>query len=107
MVAMTGEGPGMRPVKKPMNEPRIMGQNERRHSSSVGQSSRNRTVWSETFSSGSSAVTRTSEMPKSPMATGRKSTPWASVCWPKVKRMYPATVSMPTVPRARPDGRSS
>ena len=49
MVAMTGEGPGTRPTKKPMKEPRMIGQNERFHSTSVGQSSRNRTFCSCTL----------------------------------------------------------
>ena len=75
MVEMTGEGPGTRPTKKPMKDPRMMGQNERFHSTSVGQSSRKRTFWSCIFPTGSSAVTSTSDMPKSPMATGRKSIP--------------------------------
>jgi len=87
MVAMTGEGPGISPVKKPMKEPRIIGQKDRRHSSSVGHNSQNRTRCNETFSSGCSAVIRTSEMPKSPMATGRKSIPCANIGCLNVYRM--------------------
>ena len=52
MVEMTGEGPGTRPTKKPMKDPRMMGQNDRFHSTSVGQSSRKRTFCSCIFPAG-------------------------------------------------------
>ena len=99
---MTGEGPGRRPMKKPRNEPRRIGAKERFHSTSVGRRSRIRTRIISPIPSFSTAVSITSAIPKSPMATGRNSTPCPSSLIPKVNRAVPWRRSVPTVERARP-----
>ena len=71
---MTAPPPGMMPMKKPSTVPRRIGFAESRSSSVVGRRSR-RFGFKTSRCLGDPAVTRISEMPKSPMASGTRPMP--------------------------------
>jgi hypothetical protein len=89
-------------MKKPRNDPRKIGAMERFHSASVGRRSRIRTRIISPTPSFSTALSMTSAIPKSPMATGRNSTPCPSSLMPKVNRGVAKRRSVPIVASARP-----
>ena len=78
-VAITGEGPGTKPIRNPKKDPRNIAGIDRFHSCPVGSSSLILTFWtvcSDPFSS--HTAVKTSAMPKIPIATGKKSIPCPS-----------------------------
>ena len=100
-VEMMWAEPGMMPMKKPRAVPRRIGFTESRSSSVVGRRSRS-FGFKTSRCLGDPAVTRISEMPKSPTATGTTPIPSPRATSPYEKRKYPDIWSMPIIPDIRP-----
>ena len=93
--------PGSTPIKNPKKDPLATDAQQARQSAHVG-SSPFREVLKISLFSGASRFSRTSEIPKSPMATTTKSKPSCNREMPNVNRVTPSTGSSPTEPSKSP-----
>jgi len=94
--------PGMTPIRKPSRLPRPIGPTESRKSSREGMSSRNLGFWTLGGSS-CPAVSRISDTPNKPTATGTMLMPSPSSTRPYVNRVNPLIWSIPIMPSSSPN----